>query len=335
MGQKQHTDWREARRFRALELSEQGWSGVAIAEALGVTEGAVSQWLGRAREGGGKEALRARKASGRPPRLSRAEKEQLPALLKQGAEHFGFRGGGVDPCARGRGDPSPLWRAVPRQPRGTAAQGAGLDTPKADSARDGAQRGGDRALGRGRMAAHQKKAADEQRTLIFADEAGFRLLPAVVKSYAPAGETPVLRTPLRREHLSVIAGITPEGKLYQSVREGAFRGPDIVRFLQHLLRRIEGKLLLVWDGLPAHRSQVVKAFLGTEAGKRLHLERLPGYAPELNPEEGIWKHLKYVEMKNLCCADRETLREELRRATERLRHKTHVIQACFRQVGLV
>lgn len=185
------------------------------------------------------------------------------------------------------------------------------------------------------MAADQKKAAAERRTLIFADEAAFYLLPAVVRSYAPAGETPVLRTPLRREHFSVIAGITPEGKLYQNVRERAFRGPEIVRFLRHLLRQIPGKVLLVWDGLPAHRSTAVQAFLSTDDGRRLHLERLPGYAPDLNPEEGVWKHLKYVELKNLCCANREQLRTELRRATERLRHKTHVIQACFRQVGLV
>jgi hypothetical protein len=131
------------------------------------------------------------------------------------------------------------------------------------------------------VAADQKKAADEQRTLIFADEAAFRLLPAVVKSYAPAGATPVLRTPLRREHVSVMAGITPRGRLHLRVQERAFRGPDIVRFLQHLLRHIEGKLLLVWDGLPAHRSKIVRAFLGTEDGQRLHLERLPGYAPDL------------------------------------------------------
>lgn len=92
MGRKQHADWREARRFRAFELSEQGWSGVAIAEALGVTQGAVTQWLSRAREGGGTDVLRARPASGRPPRLTGAQKEQLSSLLEPGAEHFGFRG---------------------------------------------------------------------------------------------------------------------------------------------------------------------------------------------------------------------------------------------------
>ena len=79
----------------------------------------------------------------------------------------------------------------------------------------------------------------------------------------------------------------------------------------------------------------MKQFLREGAARRLHLEPLPGYAPELNPEEGIWKHLKRVELKNLCCRDLEHLRGELRRAKERLRHKRKVIRACFRQVGLV
>ena len=70
------------------------------------------------------------------------------------------------------------------------------------------------------------------------------------------------------------------------MQEHAFNGRDIVRFLKHLLRRITGKLLLIWDGLPAHRGQVVKQFLRQGAAKRLHLERLPGYAPDLNPDEG-------------------------------------------------
>ena len=65
------------------------------------------------------------------------------------------------------------------------------------------------------------------------------------------------------------------------------------------------------------------------------MERLPGYAPELNPKEGIFKHLKRVELKNLCCAHLEALTLELRRAKERLRHKRSVIEGCFRQVGLL
>ena len=85
------TDWREGRRFPAFELSQRGWKQRDIAEALGVTPGAVSQWLIRAREGG-IEGLRRRKAPGAPPRLTPQQRRQIPRLLERGAEAFGFRG---------------------------------------------------------------------------------------------------------------------------------------------------------------------------------------------------------------------------------------------------
>lgn len=84
-------DWLEGRRLRALELSEQGWKAIRIAEALGVTRGAVSQWLKAAREGG-REALRRRPRLGPPPKLTVEQREQLPELLAKGAEHYGFIG---------------------------------------------------------------------------------------------------------------------------------------------------------------------------------------------------------------------------------------------------
>ena len=85
------TDWREGRRLRAWELHEQGWQNKQIAAALGVTEGAVSQWLKRGREGG-KEALRNRPHPGARPRLSAQQRARLPELLKRGAEAYGFLG---------------------------------------------------------------------------------------------------------------------------------------------------------------------------------------------------------------------------------------------------
>jgi len=86
------SDWREARRFRAFELKQDSWKQTDIAEALGVSEGAVSQWMKKAREGG-KEALRTEPRPGRPPKLSEEERtEKLPSLLEKGPEHFGFRG---------------------------------------------------------------------------------------------------------------------------------------------------------------------------------------------------------------------------------------------------
>src|SRR5262249_48632104 len=146
-----------------------------------------------------------------------------------------------------------------------------------------------------------KKARDEGRTVIFVDESGFYLLPGMVRTYAPVGQTPVLRVPLSRDHLSVIAGLTLEGRLLVQMQEHAYQGPDIVRYLQHLLGRAGGKLLGLWDGAPIPRCQGVKVFLAAGAAERLHLERLPAYAPEVNPTEGVWHYLKQVELKNVVC----------------------------------
>lgn len=164
---------------------------------------------------------------------------------------------------------------------------------------------------------------------MFVDEAGFYLLPMAVRTYAPRGETPLLRVPLTRDHLSAISGITPQGKLYMMVQDTAFDGLAIVRFLRHLLRHIPGKVLLIWDGLPAHHGQVVKDFLAQGAAQRLHLERLPGYAPDLNPDEGVWHYLKSVELRNLCCHNLSELRRALRLATWRLRQKVRILRGCF------
>ena len=89
--QEQPQSWREARRFRAWQLHQKGWTQQQIAEALGVTQGAISQWISRAREGG-IEALKAKPPPGPTPRLSQQQRQQLPDELAKGAQHFGCRG---------------------------------------------------------------------------------------------------------------------------------------------------------------------------------------------------------------------------------------------------
>jgi transposase len=81
------------------------------------------------------------------------------------------------------------------------------------------------------------------------------------------------------------------------------------------------------------RGQPIKDFLRRGAATRRHLEQLPGYAPDLNPDEGIWNDLKRVELAHLCCSDLAALSLALRRAKERLRHKRAVIRACFTHAG--
>lgn len=150
-----------------------------------------------------------------------------------------------------------------------------------------------------------------------------------MRTWAPVGETPILRSKLTRDHYSVISAITPTGELYLEMRKTAFDSAAVIAFLEQLLQLIEGKLLIIWDGAMIHRSQAIKSFLADGAAKRIRLERLPAYAPDLNPDEGIWHYLKHVELKNVCCKDLSHLDYELSAAVQRLSAKPEVIAACF------
>jgi transposase len=158
-------------------------------------------------------------------------------------------------------------------------------------------------------------------------------LPGVVKTWAPVGQTPVLRHHLTRDHLSVISAVSAEGDLFLQMRDTAFDSAGIIAFLEQLQAQVEGRLVIVWDGAPIHRSKAIQHYLSEGAAARIHLERLPGYAPQLNPDEGIWQYLKHIEMKNLCCEDMSRLQRELLAAEQRLRQKPEIITACFERVG--
>ena len=131
----------------------------------------------------------------------------------------------------------------------------------------------------------------QQQTIFFIDESGFYPLPSVVRTYAPVGQTPILREWWTRDHLSAISAISPEGKLYFHSQDHAMNSDDVVAFLEHLLREVPGRMVIIWDGAPS-TAATIKEFLANGAAQRLHLERLPAYAPELNPDEGLWHSSK-------------------------------------------
>ncbi len=93
-------------------------------------------------------------------------------------------------------------------------------------------------------------------------------------------------------------------------------------------------MVLIWVGSPIHRSHRLREFLANGASARLHLERLPAYAPELNPDESVWQQLKGVELRNLCCFNIPHLRRELRDAVKRVQRKPRLITSFFRGAKL-
>jgi transposase len=325
-------DWREERRMRAWELQKQGWTQQEIARAFGVTQGAVSQWLKKAREQG-VQALKHKPRPGAKPKLSKEQLAQLPTLLEQGAEAFGFRG--------------KVWTTkrvaqmiqqefgVSYHPAHCSRLLRNLKWSQQKPIQKATQRdeAAIRAWKEQRWEELKKQAKAEGRTIVFVDEAGFYLLPMAVSTYAPVGQTPILEVKLTYDHLSVIGGITPEGRIFMQTQDHSYKGPDVVRFLQLLLREIAGNILVIWDGASIHRCQPIKDFLVKGGAKRIRIERLPGYAPELNPQEGVWNLLKRVELKNLCCLSVQQVQQEVLHAKERLRHHKSTLSQCFAHAG--
>jgi transposase len=183
------------------------------------------------------------------------------------------------------------------------------------------------------LAGAEKKARQHGLRIVLIDEAGFYLLPGVVRTYAPRGQTPVLKPFLTYDHLSVMSGITMAGQLYTLVRDRALKSTDSVRFLRHLRHELKGKLMVIWDGSPIHRKEVTR-FMAAGGAKHIDLELLPAYAPDLNPAEGVWQQLKHVELRNVTCQNLSQLRRELERAIMRLRNKPHLVRSFFAAAGL-
>jgi transposase len=326
-------DFREWCRLRALHLREHGWRRCDVADALDVTERSVSHWTAVARIHG-PQALLSAPIPGRPPALSPQQQQLIPEFLWHGAEAYGFRGS-VWTCGRvakvideefgvvyDKGHVSRLLRQLnwtPQMPIRRASQR------------------NEQAIERWRRETWPRLLAEaqrERRTLVFVDEAGFYLLPSVVRTYAPRALTPVLRMKLTRDHLSVMGGMTPAGRIYTLARQASLNGSHTVEFLVHLMRVAAERLLVIWDGSPIHRRTLVQDFVAQTHGK-VRLETLPGYAPDLNPwDEGGWNRLKNVEMRNLVCKDLEELHEAFHLAVHRLRQKPKLVLSFYAQAGL-
>ncbi len=319
--------------MQAWQLSEVGWSQVEIADALGVSEGSVSRWMARA-QGDGPIALLAHPVPGRPPKLEPGQVRLIPDFLAHGAEAYGFVGE-VWTCAR--------ISQVIEEEFGVAYHKSHVSrllkklhwTPQMPIAR--ATQRDEEEIERWRVEAWprlQAQARRERRSLIFVDESGFYLLPGRVRTYAPEGHTPILRVRQTRDHLSVIGGVSPTGRISVLVRQKSLNGLHAIEYLKHLIRHFGARLLVIWDGSPIHRRTAVKEFLGSRVGRGVRVEHLPPYAPDLNPVEAAWQHLKHVELRNVTCLDLDDLHLELHLAIGRLRHKHHLIRSFFRAAGL-
>jgi transposase len=140
------------------------------------------------------------------------------------------------------------------------------------------------------------------------DESGFLMSPLVRRTLAPRGKTPILKTPGgHREKVSVTAALTISprrhhlGLYWQTFPKSFVNSARSAEFLRYLLRHLPGAVIVVWDGGPMHKGEPIRQVLADFP--RLSLERLPPYAPDLNPVEYLWSHLKYSRMANFAPDD--------------------------------
>ena len=145
------------------------------------------------------------------------------------------------------------------------------------------------------LASCKKNAARLAAHLVFIDESGFLLIPSVRKTWSPVGQTPLLVHRYRHDRISAISGIAVSPKrfrctLYCQLYQDNLQGEEVAVFLRHLLHQIRGHLIVLLDNGTIHRGDPVQELLTRTS--RLHLEPFPSHAPELNPDEGVWNHLK-------------------------------------------
>jgi len=190
------------------------------------------------------------------------------------------------------------------------------------------------------LGAAKKNARRRRAWLVFEDESGLSQQPVVCRTWAPRGETPVL-TPVGNnwKRLSVAGALAfrwdgGRARFFFQTQAGHYTDRTLIGFLRDLRRHFRRQpLILIWDGLPAHRSRVMQAYLARQR-RWLTVERLPGYAPELNPVEPIWGNVKRLELANVCAPDLAALRGPLRRGCARVRRHPHLAFNFLRHAGL-
>src|SRR4051794_37832244 len=277
----------EAMRLRAVDAVESGVHPEDVAASLGMGRGTVYGWLAKYREGG-REALKARPVPGRPPKLTGAQMRTLYTLIAgadPGQYELGFAlwtrelvrelirreldvalsAVSVGRLLRtlGLSPQRPLWRASQQDPERVAAwKQTEYPAIRAEAAKVGA-------------------------TIYFADEAGIRSDYHAGTTWAPVGQTPVVKTTGKRHAVNLISAINPGGTLRFAVIDGKLNGPKLVDFCKRLLHDTPGPVFLILDGHPVHHAKAVTGFAASTNGQ-LRLFHLPPYSPQLNPDEWVW-----------------------------------------------
>ena len=189
------------------------------------------------------------------------------------------------------------------------------------------------------VAQGKKNARRRRAWIVFQDESGVSQRPPVRRTWAPRGETPILIHAFNWKRLSVSVALAfcwsgRRTRLFFQTRPDSYATASLIAFLGDLKREFRGRrVILIWDGLPAHKSREMTAFLRTQHAW-LSVERLPGYAPELNPAEQLWGNVKGHELANQCAENLKEVAAALRKGMARVRRRPSLAFSFLKHAGL-
>ena len=327
----------EQRRCQAVSAVQKGDRVKDVARIIGVNPRSIYRWLNLSEQPDG---LAAKPHAGPATRLSLSQQRHLEQLLRRGAQAHGW--------------PNQLWTTqriaeVIRRHFGISLHHDHVGRFLRQRLKWSPQKPRRRARERDEEAIARWKrdvfpevveaAGARNAHLVFLDESGFMLTPTVRRTWAPQGDTPLLSCWDRRDRLSAISGITVSP---QRARLNFYftllpdntnaKAKDIVAFLRQLKRDL-GPFTVIWDGSNIHsRSRLVKAYLA--AHPEVVAETLPSYAPEANPDEGVWGWTKYGRLANLAAANTADLRHRIQDEFAVLKKNRHLLNSFIQEAEL-
>jgi transposase len=293
----------EHRRLLAVQRLLEGYTAQEVAEFLGVDPRSVRRWVAAYREAGA-EGLLSHPVSGRPPKLTHIQEKIVRRWLGDSPAKHGFQtelwtasrlglliqeefGIHLNPrylsvWLRDRGFTPQKPQRVPRE-RDPGAIAAWLesDWPRI-----------------------KRRARRQEAHIALIDESGLLMGPLLRRTWSPIGQTPaIVQGGAHRQKVSIAAAVwlSPRrdhlGLYFHTLADGFFDSWYVTAFIEAMLRDLPGRFVVIWDGGPMHKGEPIRA-LEAQFADRLALERLPPWAPMLNPVESLWSRLKWGRLSN-------------------------------------
>ena len=318
-------------RLMAVERVREGEAASAVIASYGFSRTSIYKWLrAAAKPGVGLRALQARPALGRPRRLTLRQEQQIFRWIngrdpRQYGLDFGLwtrsvvadlitRKFGIRLGLTAVGELLAKLNLTPQKPLQRAYQ-------RDPEAIERWQRETYPAIAR------QAKA--EGGEVFFWDESGFRADTVHGRTWGVRGQTPVVARPGQRQSISAASAVNAKGGFWYCTYQGGLTAELFVHLLRKMMRHRVRPIHLVIDGLPAHKTKLVKDYVQSTEG-RLTLHLLPGYAPELNPDEMVWSHVKRTGVARTPLRKGERLREKIEAQLARIKGAPRLIRSFFR-----